>query len=82
MVLPIRTCFECRGRKTGSDLLRFTVLKVNGVLVLDGKKKEAGRGVYCCKNGSCLESFARNRKGLKKALRVETLDMSVVEHLL
>ena len=82
MISPVRTCFGCRVRRSAADLQRFTVHKMNNALVIDRKKKETGRGVYCCNNHSCLERFVRNKKGLKKALRVELLDISEVEHLL
>ena len=82
MVLPVRTCVACRARKSGPELLRFTVQKMTAALLLDGKKKETGRGVYCCKNSSCLEIFVRNKKRLKKTLGIESLDISVVERLL
>ncbi|MBU0481489.1 MAG: YlxR family protein [Proteobacteria bacterium] len=78
---PIRTCFGCRIRKNPADLLRFTVAGSSGVLQLDGVKKSAGRGVYCCNDTGCLGRLVRNRKGLKRALRVTELDMVEIENL-
>lgn len=82
MVSPTRTCFACRSRKGACDLLRFTVNKVDNLLVLDGVKKADGRGVYCCKSTECLAGFVNNKKGLKRSLKVKTLDIIGVEELL
>ena len=78
LVLPVRTCFGCRNRKSIGELLRYTAHVITGVLVPDGKKKSVGRGVYCCNNRACLEKLIRNKKGLKKALQIE-VDLGEIE---
>jgi len=68
---PTRLCTSCRSRNPKSTLIR--VVKLEGTLVVDEKKRMDGRGAYICKNRECIK-LARKRHTLERALGAEVQD--------
>ena len=69
--VPQRTCVACRRTDAKRGLLRL-VRDAEGRVALDPTGKRNGRGAYLCHSPACWEQ-ALKRKGLERALRVETL---------
>jgi predicted RNA-binding protein YlxR (DUF448 family) len=77
---PVRTCRGCGARYLKKKLLRFGV-GPSGILEVDDGKNLAGRGIYCCPRVECLALLARKKGKLRKDLRVEKIDCSLIEYL-
>jgi len=69
--IPQRTCIACRRTDAKRGLMRI-VRDAEGRVALDPTGKRAGRGAYLCDRPACWEQ-ALKRRGLERALRVETL---------
>ncbi len=70
---PERMCVACRTSFPKNSLLRF-VLDENDNLLFDENQKAQGRGVYLCKNESCIKKCLKTRafsRALKKNLSEE-----------
>jgi len=65
---PMRRCIGCMESKPKSMLIR--VACHDGALTVDPTRKAAGRGVYLCRNASCM-AMARKKKALQRSLRAE-----------
>ena len=65
----------CSSKKQKSDLLRFTVSKT-GAFLKDNIGKLHGRGIYCCNNRECLQTFISRKTKLAKALRVDVIQVN------
>jgi len=72
---PMRSCLGCRKRFPKNQLLKF-VLR-DGVVELDSKGNGHGRSAYCCNNKKCLAVFARHKKKLSRAYRVQEDQISI-----
>lgn len=73
---PVRTCVGCRVRAMAGELLRVAV--VDGDLVLDLRRRIAGRGAWIHPDPDCL-GRAERRRAFTRALRVPgPLDVTVV----
>ena len=57
-----RTCIGCRNKKQKEEMSRF--YKNGNKYYLDPNGKGEGRGVYICRNISCIEKSQKNRKYL------------------
>ncbi|MDQ4036773.1 MAG: YlxR family protein [Actinomycetota bacterium] len=66
-VQPLRTCVGCRKRCSISELLR--VVAVDGQVVPDPQRRQAGRGASLHPRPACL-AHAERRRALGRALRV------------
>ncbi|MDD2371403.1 MAG: YlxR family protein [Firmicutes bacterium] len=75
--IPQRSCIGC-GLKTDKINLIRVVRKPNGVLVIDKKGKEPGRGAYICHNAECLKAAIR-KKAIERALGEKLSDDIIVE---
>lgn len=64
---PLRRCAGCGLMKEKRDLMRI-VRKQDGSVVPDPSGRMNGRGVYLCRDISCLEKAARNR-GIERSLK-------------
>ena len=64
---PVRTCVGCRVRAGAGELLRVAV--VDGALVLDLRRRIAGRGAWIHPDLDCL-GRAERRRAFTRALRV------------
>ena len=62
----MRQCLGCREMKPKRELIR-AVRSPEGVISLDFKGKNPGRGAYVCKNAECLKKAIRS-KALDRAL--------------
>ena len=72
----MRTCVGCRLRAVSSELLRLVV--VDGDLVLDLRRRAAGRGAWLHPDLDCLAK-AERRRAFVRALRIPgPLDVSTV----
>ncbi len=65
--IPMRQCLGCREMKPKKELIR-AVRSPEGVVSLDFKGKNPGRGAYLCKNPECLKK-AKKSKALERALK-------------
>jgi predicted RNA-binding protein YlxR (DUF448 family) len=63
-----RTCIACRTRRSGSELVRFSVAEDR--LVLNSKRRLPGRGAWLCPNRQCLAKAVRSR-AFNRAFRRE-----------
>jgi predicted RNA-binding protein YlxR (DUF448 family) len=63
----VRTCIGCRLRAVAGELLRLVV--VDGDLVLDSRRRVAGRGAWLHPDLDCLAK-AERRQAFARALRV------------
>ncbi|SHI04439.1 hypothetical protein SAMN02745823_02117 [Sporobacter termitidis DSM 10068] len=64
--IPMRQCLGCREMKPKRELIR-AVRSPEGVISLDFKGKNPGRGAYVCRNADCLKKAIRS-KALERAL--------------
>jgi predicted RNA-binding protein YlxR (DUF448 family) len=64
--IPMRQCLGCREMKPKKELIR-AVRSPNGVVSLDFRGKNPGRGAYVCKNADCLKKAIKSR-ALERAL--------------
>ena len=64
--IPMRQCLGCREMKPKKELIR-AVRSPDGVIALDFKGKNPGRGAYVCKNADCLKKAIKS-KALDRAL--------------
>lgn len=65
---PMRRCIGCMESKPKNTLIR--VACHDGKLTVDPTLKADGRGVYLCKNSSCM-AMAKKKKALQRSLRIE-----------
>lgn len=71
-------CLGCRKRAVAGDLLRMVVL--DGQLVVDERRRLAGRGAWLHHDTGCL-ARAERRRAFPRALRVSGgLDLASVRH--
>lgn len=75
--VPQRSCIGC-GLKTDKNNLIRVVRRPDGVLVIDKKGKEPGRGAYICHNTDCLKEAIR-KKAIERALGEKLSDDIIVE---
>ena len=54
-----RTCIGCRTKKQKEELARFS--KNGAKYYYDPKGKNEGRGIYICKDISCIEKGIKNK---------------------
>lgn len=64
--IPLRQCLGCREMKPKRELIRV-VRSPEGVISLDFKGKNPGRGAYVCKDAVCLKKASKS-KALERAL--------------
>jgi len=65
--IPQRMCVGCKTQKPKRSMIRV-VLDPSGEITLDPTGKKPGRGVYVCRNQTCIEEAIRTHrldKGLK-----------------
>ncbi len=65
--LPLRTCAGCRKKGDKKQFLRIAKTG-NGEVFFDPDQKAGGRGVYLCRNKTCLD-IARKKRALERGLR-------------
>src|SRR5437870_7537267 len=67
---PQRMCLGCNQRDAQAAMLRIVV--VNGVAMIDAKRRLAGRGGYLHRDETCLQKFVRSKvrefRSLKRKL--------------
>ena len=69
--VPVRMCIACRRSDAKRGLFRL-VRDAEGRVSVDPTGKRAGRGAYLCHDPACWDQ-ALKRRGLERALRVESL---------
>ena len=69
--VPVRMCISCRRTDAKRDFFRL-VRDATGHVTVDTTGKRAGRGAYLCRATACWDQ-ALKRRGLERALRVESL---------
>ena len=72
--VPVRKCIACRTSFPQKELLRIAVTKDG--LLFDEYRRLPGRGVYICRNESCVKTvFEKNAfaKSLKRSVPKEEL---------
>ena len=75
---PERKCMGCNEKRPKTELIRI-VRTPEGEILLDGKGKVSGRGVYICPEKKCFEK-AKKAKRFERSLEVE-IPESVYEEL-
>jgi predicted RNA-binding protein YlxR (DUF448 family) len=78
--IPVRTCKGCGRKRAKQELFRFA-LSGDSEIVLDRKNRQSGRGVYCCRDKTCLESFVRKSGKLARAFRTDKVNCGSVQSL-
>ena len=68
--IPIRTCLSCGAKRSKGELIRLG-LTLENRLTRDDRGTYRGRGVYVCKNKSCMEKLSHNRR-LGRRFRAKT----------
>ena len=68
--VPERSCIACREKKAKRNLIRLVCHA--GVVEIDHKGKEAGRGVYLCPIRECWDIGLKGNR-LEYALRTELI---------
>ncbi|MCH4005930.1 MAG: YlxR family protein [Eubacterium sp.] len=63
---PMRRCIGCMTSKPQKELIRIAYR--DGALTVDKTGKAPGRGVYLCRQESCI-AMAEKRNGLQRALK-------------
>ena len=58
--IPMRQCLGCRVMKPKRELIRV-VRSPDGVITLDFKGKNPGRGAYVCRDADCLKRAIKSR---------------------
>ncbi len=76
--VPKRVCVGCREQFDKKDLVRI-VRTPEGLVTIDLKGKQNGRGAYLCRNKDCLEKAIKN-KGLERTLK-EKIPEETIERL-
>ena len=74
----IRTCIACRAKRQKEELLRI-VAKEN-VAVIDEAQKENTRGMYICKDKSCINKLLKV-KDITKCVKIKATGDSIKELL-
>ena len=59
--IPMRQCMGCNEHKPKIELLRV-VRSPEGVISLDTRGKQSGRGAYLCRSLSCLRRAAKSHR--------------------
>ncbi len=72
---PIRTCCGCRAKKEKKELMRFFA-GAEGILKIDERQNEDGRGAYICPKESCFD-FALKKKAFYRTLRRDSLQIDI-----
>ncbi len=70
--IPMRQCLGCREMKPKMELIRV-VRSPEGVVSLDFKGKQPGRGAYVCPDAACLAK-ARKSRALERAFSTQLPD--------
>lgn len=65
---PVRTCLGCRRKADQATLLR--VVASGGVIALDPRRRQPGRGAYLHPDQGCIDQAVR-RRAFGRALRSE-----------
>ena len=66
--IPVRTCAGC-GEKRGKQEMIRVLRTPEGSITVDAEQKGNGRGVYLCRQASCLKK-AEKRRSLERGLGV------------
>lgn len=64
---PERTCIVCRKKSTKDNFFKIIVNK-NGEISVCADSHACGRGLYICKDGSCIDNLIK-QKSLSKVLK-------------
>ena len=67
--VPERKCAGCNEKRPKKELIRI-VRTPDGNILVDGRGKESGRGVYICPDKSCFDK-ARKAKRFERSLEVQ-----------
>ncbi len=65
---PMRRCIGCMESKPKDSLIR--IARYEDRLTVDPTGKAKGRGVYLCKNSSCIE-MAGKKKAIQRSLHID-----------
>lgn len=71
--VPQRQCVVCRTRRPKADLLRLA-WRGRDSLAWDPGPKSAGRGVYLCRQGGCVDVLLNHKKYRKPYLQYLTVE--------
>jgi len=74
----IRTCIACRAKKEKHDLLRIVAKEEKAAL--DETYKENARGIYLCKDQTCINKILK-AKDISKCIKID-VSMDSMKELL
>ena len=74
----IRTCIACRAKKEKHELLRIVAKEKKATL--DKTYKENARGIYLCKDNTCINKLLK-AKDISKCIKIDTTQDSMKELL-
>ena len=58
---PIRMCIGCRKKRKKEEMLRF-IQTIDGVVVVNEKKRTNGRGFYLCPDMICFKMAQKKER--------------------
>ena len=68
--VPVRMCAACRQQKFRTELLRFVKLKNKGVITRNCDGRQAGKGLYICRDKDCWDRLW-SRRNLKRSIALK-----------
>ena len=68
--VPVRMCAACRQQKIRTELLRFVKLKNKGVITRNSDGRQAGKGLYICRDKDCWDRLW-SRRNLKRSIALK-----------
>jgi len=74
----IRTCIACRTRKQKEELLR--IVAKDNMAVIDETGKANTRGMYICKDKTCINKLLK-AKDITKCVKIQATGDSIKELL-
>ncbi len=77
---PIRCCIACKSRKSKSELIRI-VINEDGKPIVDRNQKNNSRGIYICKDKSCIENIKKAIKKKKLKIKINIDENSLLKLL-
>jgi predicted RNA-binding protein YlxR (DUF448 family) len=75
--VPLRTCVACRQQRAKRELVRI-VRTPEGMIEIDPRGKQSGRGAYLCPDSQCWEAAVKTGI-LGRALKCEVTAEQVAE---
>jgi len=70
--VPIRMCIGCRKKRKKDEMLQF-IKGIDGVVVVNEKKRIHGRGFYLCPDLLCFKKAQKKERGVESLRSIDSL---------